>query len=160
MFERWFFDIEQLQSHPLRQFLVTYQRCRVTNMLGTLDTEIDLAGSQGLEGMKVEMTKAYKNIVYLLPKLLRGKLAKLHVLAFCSELTVLTQEPAASFGVKVESPSRLALPRHQREWLRVGVYCCLHTGMWTRVAPPWFWRLECHAPACSLSHEADVPPTL
>ena len=28
------------------------------------------------------------------------------------------------------------------------------------VAPPWFWRSECHAPVCSLSHKADVPPTL
>ena len=54
--------------------------------------------------MEVEMTKAYKNIVYLLPKLLHEKLSKLHVLAFCAELTVLTQEPAASFGVNIEFP--------------------------------------------------------
>ena len=32
LFERWFLDIEQLQTHPLRQFLVTFQRCRVTNI--------------------------------------------------------------------------------------------------------------------------------
>ena len=32
LFERWFLDIEQLQTHPLRQFLVTVQRCRVTNI--------------------------------------------------------------------------------------------------------------------------------
>ena len=34
------------------------------------------------------------------------------------------------------------------------------TGMWTRVAPPWFWRSECHGPVCSFSREADVAPTL
>ena len=28
----WFLDIEQLQTHPSRQFLVTFQRCRVTNI--------------------------------------------------------------------------------------------------------------------------------
>ena len=31
LFVRWFLDIEQLQSHHVRQFLVTFIRCRVTN---------------------------------------------------------------------------------------------------------------------------------
>ena len=50
------------------------------------------------------MSEAYQNVVYRLPKVLHEKTGKMHVLALCSELSVLTQEPAASFGVKVVSP--------------------------------------------------------
>ena len=32
LFERWYLDIEELQTHHIRQFLVTFQRCRVTNI--------------------------------------------------------------------------------------------------------------------------------
>ena len=32
LFVRWFLDIEQLQTHHIRQFLVTFKRCRVTNI--------------------------------------------------------------------------------------------------------------------------------
>ena len=31
-FERWFLDLEELQTHHIWQFLVTFQRCRVTNI--------------------------------------------------------------------------------------------------------------------------------
>merc|ERR1711991_1173054 len=49
-------------------------------------------------------TKAYKNEVYLLPKELDEKVAKLHLPALGAELTVLTQEQADYIGVKVEGP--------------------------------------------------------
>ena len=32
LFVRCFLDVEQLQTHHIRQFLVTFQRCRVTNI--------------------------------------------------------------------------------------------------------------------------------
>ena len=32
LFERWYLDIEELQTHHIRQFLVTFKRCRVTNI--------------------------------------------------------------------------------------------------------------------------------
>merc|ERR1711945_87850 len=49
-------------------------------------------------------TKAYKNEVYLLPKELDEKVAKLRLPALGAELTVLTQEQADYIGVKVEGP--------------------------------------------------------
>merc|ERR1712064_141219 len=49
-------------------------------------------------------TKAYKNEVYLLPKELDEKVAKLHLPALGAELTVLTQEQEDYIGVKVEGP--------------------------------------------------------
>ena len=49
-------------------------------------------------------TKAYKNDVYLLPKELDEKVAKLHIPALGAELTVLSQEQADYIGVKVDGP--------------------------------------------------------
>merc|ERR1711868_233463 len=49
-------------------------------------------------------TKAYKNEVYLLPKELDEKVAKLHLPALGAELTVLTQEQVDYIGVKVDGP--------------------------------------------------------
>ena len=49
-------------------------------------------------------TKAYKNDVYLLPKHLDEKVARLHLLALGAELTVLSKEQADYIGVKIEGP--------------------------------------------------------
>jgi len=49
-------------------------------------------------------TKAYKNQVYLLPKELDEKVARLHLPALGADLTVLTKEQADYIGVKVEGP--------------------------------------------------------
>jgi len=49
-------------------------------------------------------TKAYKNDVYLLPKELDEKVARLHLPALGAELTELTKEQADYIGVKVEGP--------------------------------------------------------
>merc|ERR1712079_703999 len=49
-------------------------------------------------------TKAYKNEVYLLPKALDEKVARLHLPALGAELTVPTQEQADYIGVKKEGP--------------------------------------------------------
>ena len=51
------------------------------------------------------MTKAYKNVVYLLPKVLYEKLAKLQVLALCSKLSPYsgTSSFNRSQGRKVQS---------------------------------------------------------
>merc|ERR1711971_1310884 len=48
--------------------------------------------------------KGYKNDVYLLPKRLDEKVAKLHLGALGAELTVLTKEQADYIGVKVDGP--------------------------------------------------------
>merc|ERR1712227_51389 len=48
--------------------------------------------------------KGYKNDVYLLPKHLDEKVAKLHLGALGAELTVLSKEQADYIGVKVEGP--------------------------------------------------------
>merc|ERR1712047_186836 len=48
--------------------------------------------------------KGYKNDVYLLPKALDEKVAKLHLGALGAELTVLSKEQADYIGVKVEGP--------------------------------------------------------
>merc|ERR1711862_548451 len=48
--------------------------------------------------------KGYKNEVYLLPKALDEKVAKLHLGALGAELTVLSKEQADYIGVKVEGP--------------------------------------------------------
>ena len=81
-------SVSMCQIRPLR--------CRVPSQNQVL-AQLDYCGN-------LMMTKAFKDFVCLLPTVLHEKLAKLHVLALCSELTVLTQEPAASIGVKVESP--------------------------------------------------------
>merc|ERR1711871_1582335 len=49
-------------------------------------------------------TKAYKNDVYLLPKELDEKVARLHLPALGAELTKLSKEQADYIGVKVEGP--------------------------------------------------------
>jgi adenosylhomocysteinase len=49
-------------------------------------------------------TKAYKNDVYLLPKNLDEKVARLHLPALGAELTTLSKEQADYIGVKIEGP--------------------------------------------------------
>merc|ERR1712227_231443 len=49
-------------------------------------------------------TKAYKNDVYLLPKALDEKVARLHLPALGAQLTELSQEQADYIGVKVAGP--------------------------------------------------------
>merc|ERR1711997_1180817 len=49
-------------------------------------------------------TKAYKNNVYLLPKALDEKVARLHLPALGAELTKLTKEQADYIGVKKDGP--------------------------------------------------------
>jgi len=51
-----------------------------------------------------KVTKAYKNDVYLLPKDLDEKVARLHLPALGANLTTLTKEQADYIGVKVEGP--------------------------------------------------------
>jgi len=48
--------------------------------------------------------KAYKNDVYLLPKNLDEKVARLHLPALGAELTTLSKEQADYIGVKVDGP--------------------------------------------------------
>merc|ERR1712139_572412 len=50
------------------------------------------------------VTKAYKNDVYLLPKDLDEKVARLHLPALGAKLTTLSKEQADYIGVKVEGP--------------------------------------------------------
>merc|ERR1712186_285664 len=49
-------------------------------------------------------TKAYKNDVYLLPKNLDEKVARLHLGSLGAELTVLSKEQADYIGVKIDGP--------------------------------------------------------
>jgi len=49
-------------------------------------------------------TKAYKNQVYLLPKDLDEKVARLHLPALGAEMTTLTKDQADYIGVKVDGP--------------------------------------------------------
>merc|ERR1712072_1239442 len=49
-------------------------------------------------------TKAYENKVYLLPKELDEKVARLHLPALGAEMTTLTKDQADYIGVKVEGP--------------------------------------------------------
>jgi len=134
----------------------------IVGNIGHFDNEIDMAGLEGMAGMKVENikpqvdrfvfpdghgvivlasgrllnlgcatghpsfvmscsftnqvlaqldilknwkeTKAYKNQVYLLPKELDEKVARLHLPALGAEMTVPTKEQAEYIGVKVEGP--------------------------------------------------------
>merc|ERR1712164_214023 len=57
-------------------------------------------------------TKKYKNDVYLLPKELDEKVAKLHLPALGAQLTTLTKEQADYIGVKVEGPFKGANYRY------------------------------------------------
>jgi len=134
----------------------------IVGNIGHFDNEIDMAGLEGMEGIKVENikpqvdrfvfpdghgvivlasgrlcnlgcatghpsfvmscsftnqvlaqldllknwkeTKAYKNDVYLLPKELDEKVARLHLPALGAEMTTLSKEQADYIGVKVEGP--------------------------------------------------------
>jgi adenosylhomocysteinase len=134
----------------------------IVGNIGHFDNEIDMAGLEGLEGIKVENikpqvdrfvfpdghgviilasgrlcnlgcatghpsfvmscsftnqvlaqldllknwkeTKAYKNDVYLLPKELDEKVARLHLPALGAQMTVLTKEQADYIGVKTSGP--------------------------------------------------------
>merc|ERR1712063_186741 len=53
---------------------------------------------------ETDVSKKYKNDVYLLPKHLDEKVARLHLPALGAQLTVLTKEQAEYIGVKVEGP--------------------------------------------------------
>merc|ERR1711904_680031 len=57
-----------------------------------------------LDLLKNMTEKKYKNDVYLLPKELDEKVARLHLPALGAQLTTLTQEQADYIGVKVEGP--------------------------------------------------------
>merc|ERR1711972_596705 len=56
--------------------------------------------------------KAYKNDVYLLPKELDEKVARLHLPALGAELTTLSNKQADYIGVKVEGPFKGAAYRY------------------------------------------------
>ena len=56
-------------------------------------------------------TRAYKNEVYVLPKHLDEKVARLHLQKIGAQLTTLTQEQADYLGLKVEGPYK---PEHYR----------------------------------------------
>merc|ERR1712186_33591 len=60
--------------------------------------------------------KGYKNEVYLLPKELDEKVARLHLPALGAQLTELTKEQADYIGVKVEGPFKGDSYRY--EWSR------------------------------------------
>merc|ERR1712110_159152 len=57
-------------------------------------------------------TKAYKNDVYLLPKELDEKVARLHLPALGAHLTTLSKEQADYIGVKVEGPFKIPTYRY------------------------------------------------
>merc|ERR1711879_980729 len=53
---------------------------------------------------EADASKKYKNDVYLLPKHLDEKVARLHLPALGAQLTTLSQEQADYIGVKIEGP--------------------------------------------------------
>lgn len=57
-------------------------------------------------------TKAYKNDVYLLPKELDEKVARLHLPALGAQLTELTTEQADYIGTKKEGPFKPSTYRY------------------------------------------------
>merc|ERR1712182_116844 len=57
-----------------------------------------------LDLLKNQKTKQYKNDVYLLPKELDEKVARLHLGALGAQITTLTKEQADHIGVKVDGP--------------------------------------------------------
>merc|ERR1711882_28084 len=57
-----------------------------------------------LDLLRNQTDKAYKNDVYLLPKRLDEKVARLHLPALGANLTTLSKEQADYIGVKVEGP--------------------------------------------------------
>ena len=48
LFERWYLDIEELQTHHIWQIIFTYKRCRVTNIRVQAPTTALLAESRQL----------------------------------------------------------------------------------------------------------------
>merc|ERR1711924_445320 len=149
----------------------------IVGNIGHFDNEIDMAGLEGFEGIKVENikpqvdrfvfpdghgviilasgrlcnlgcatghpsfvmscsftnqvlaqldilknwkeTKAYKNEVYLLPKELDEKVARLHLPALGAEMTALSQEQADYIGVKVGALTSLThtgIEQSSRTW--------------------------------------------
>jgi len=67
-------------------------------------TNQTLAQLDLLKNTKGEKATPYKNDVYLLPKELDEKVARLHLDALGAELTTLTKEQADYIGVKIEGP--------------------------------------------------------
>merc|ERR1712187_442863 len=65
-----------------------------------------------LDLLKNQETKAYKNDVYLLPKDLDEKVARLHLPAIGANLTTLSKEQADYIGVKVEGPFKPSTYRY------------------------------------------------
>merc|ERR1719321_1158387 len=57
-----------------------------------------------LDLLKNMTEKKYKNDVYLLPKELDEKVARLHLPALGAQLTTLTKEQADYIGVKIDGP--------------------------------------------------------
>lgn len=57
-----------------------------------------------LELWENETSKKYKNEVYVLPKILDEKVARLHLTAFNAKLTTLSEEQSKYVGIKVEGP--------------------------------------------------------
>ena len=51
-----------------------------------------------------EKTKKYKNDVYILPKILDEKVARLHLGAFDAKLTLMSEEQSKYVGINVEGP--------------------------------------------------------
>merc|ERR1711964_763468 len=85
-------------------------------------------------------TKAYKNDVYLLPKELDEKVARLHLPALGAQLSQLTQEQADYIGVKVTGPFkgdtyRLIGPA---DFVLPFVYSPMHIQLYVSVV---FWVL-------------------
>merc|ERR1712167_548528 len=68
--------------------------CSFTNQV---QAQLDLLNN-------TNVTKAYRNDVYLLPKELDEKVARLHLPALGANLTTLSKEQADYIGVKVEGP--------------------------------------------------------
>ena len=51
-----------------------------------------------------EKTKKYKNDVYILPKILDEKVARLHLGAFNAKLTIMSEDQSKYVGINVEGP--------------------------------------------------------
>merc|ERR1712149_33497 len=68
------------------------------------DATILIHKGREFEEKYAKETKKYKNDVYLLPKELDEKVARLHIDACGAKLTTLTKEQADYIGVKIEGP--------------------------------------------------------
>merc|ERR1712107_217224 len=83
--------------------------------------------------------KGYKNEVYLLPKELDEKVARLHLGALGAELTTLSKEQADYIGVKVEGPYKGDTYRYL-----VVVSLAQHSFARILIATCAFARSRCH----------------